>query len=307
MRIVYLGTPEFAIEPLKQLINHRHQIVLVVTQPPKAVGRGNTITKGAVELFCIKNNLDYRTPSKFKEVIEEITSLKPDLVVTCAYGKILNKSFVSSFECINIHPSLLPYERGASPMQYTIINNHPFGVTIFKMDEGMDTGDILIQKEVHLDRTSPFKQISKELSIASSNLIIELLNKYQYYSNHKIKQNNIPIVPTYSKLIKEEDLVLNPLDSYNTIINKLQVFGKLTIYTPNGILYLYKALFYNIIDSSQLGTLTISKNQILLKVVDGTLSLLELQLPGRKVLGVKDFLNGLKNKQNSFVIGEKNE
>lgn len=157
MRIVFMGTPDFAEESLKKIYEAKHEILAVVTNPDRPKGRGMKMISTPVKQYAIEKNLKVIQPEKIRnnvEFIEEIKKLNPDVICVVAYGKILPKEIleIPTFGCINVHASLLPKYRGAAPIQWAILNgDKTTGVTTMYMDEGMDTGDIILKKEVSIN------------------------------------------------------------------------------------------------------------------------------------------------------------
>ena len=156
MKVVFMGTPDFAVESLKAIYNAKYEVLGVVTNPDKPQGRGMKLTASPVKQFALENGLKVYQPVKVKnneEFIEELKKLNPDAIVVVAYGKILPKEIleIPKLGCINVHASLLPKYRGAAPIQWAIINgDKKTGVTTMYMDEGMDTGDIILKQEVDI-------------------------------------------------------------------------------------------------------------------------------------------------------------
>jgi methionyl-tRNA formyltransferase len=303
MRIVFLGTPLFALRILERLMADKYEISLIVTQFPKKEGRGFVLTDSEVLRYAKANSLDYVTPVKFKECVERIDSLRPDLIVCCSYGKILPKSFVGKFFCLNIHPSLLPYSRGATPLQDTILNHNPIGVSLFRMDENMDTGDILLQRQYE-DETlyESLERLSDFLCDRAYGLLRQVLDNFDHHSRNLIRQESIPIEPTYCRLIRPEDLYLDVNDSVQTVIRKSIAYTKLHIIVQNVSLNVFDLKKNSIIKDGPLGTLFLTKTEMMLKVSDGWISVGQVQVASKKKMDIRSFLNGQKIITNFDVI-----
>jgi methionyl-tRNA formyltransferase len=309
MKIVYLGTPVFSIEPLRKLNNSRHKIELVVTQPPKKQGRKNILSYSPVYTFCKDNNIKVATPTKFKEVVPLIDEIDPDLVITCAYGKILPKSFVEKYYCINIHPSMLPLARGASPVQFSILNEYQMGISIFKMDAGMDTGDILVQEKFSKDITNDYiDDVFLNLSIQSASMLMLLLTGWKKKSTLRTKQETLEETPSYSKLITINDLYISPSDTALSVLLKIRAYGKVIFHINDNLILLYKAIIYDKIDNGNAGSIYFNKKGLFLRFNDFHLLLEKIQQEGKKVMDSRSFLNGQKSlQQNQFIKEFKNE
>lgn len=181
MKIVFMGTPDFAVPCLKRLIDSEHSVVGVFTQPDKKVGRKQILTPPAVKVEAVNNGISVYQPNTLKndEAMDVIKELNPDLIVVVAYGKILPKDILDypKYGCINVHASLLPKYRGAAPIQWAVLNgDEETGVTIMQMNEGLDTGDLLLVKstEIHINETS--EQLFDRLSVIGADALIETIS-----------------------------------------------------------------------------------------------------------------------------------
>ena len=184
MNCIFMGTPLFGkyiLERLVKIVN----IKLVLCQPDKPSGRNQKVEFGEVKKYSIENNLRILQPDKIKNnstIIQEVKNIKPDFIFVAAYGKILNKEILDlpKFGSINVHSSLLPKYRGAAPINWSIINgDKTTGVTIMKMDEGMDTGDIILSNEINISDHDNVETLTKKLAIVGSNLIEIFINNFK--------------------------------------------------------------------------------------------------------------------------------
>lgn len=178
MKIIYMGTPEYAVPPLKALVEEGHEVVLCVTQPDKQKGRGKKVMFPPVKEAAVELGIPVLQPVRVKEeeMVEQLRKLNPELIVVAAFGQILSKEILElpKYGCINIHASILPKYRGASPIQWTVINgDEEAGVTTMQMDEGIDTGDILLCRKLVPDEKETYGSLQEKLSIAGAKLIIE--------------------------------------------------------------------------------------------------------------------------------------
>lgn len=207
-RIVFMGTPEFAAYFLKKIIENQFKPVAVITQPDKRVGRKQKIVFSSVKQVALKYDIPVLQPKSIKdsEIQQIIETLKPDIIIVVAYGQIIPKKIldIPKFGCINIHASLLPKYRGASPIQYAILNgDQTTGITLMQMNEKMDEGDIIVQREVEIAEDDTTLTLQKKLAELGVNLLIETL---PYIFDGKIE-----LIPqdhkkaTYTKILRKED------------------------------------------------------------------------------------------------------
>lgn len=212
MRIVYMGTPYFAVPALEALAESRHTVVLAVTQPDRARGRGHKLVSTLVKESALKLGIQIAQPQRLKDNIEffnQLKELKPDLIVVAAYGRILPKSILELPErgCINIHASLLPKYRGAAPIQRAIMNGEKeTGNTLMYMEEGLDTGDMISSVKIDIGRDN-YGQLSDKLAILRSELLMQNLEDILSgnVSKKKQKEENA----TYSPMISKSEAFIN--------------------------------------------------------------------------------------------------
>ena len=182
MRIVFWGTPEYSVKSLKELNKSEHNVVAVISQPDKKRSRGNKLSPSPVKEYASKENIVIFTPDIIKDnfkFIKKLKELNIDIFVVVAYGKILTKEIlgIPKYGAWNAHASLLPRWRGAAPIQWSLIKGDKFtGVCIMRMEEGLDTGDVLIEKKIRIENNENLKTLTKKLSDLSSGLILEALN-----------------------------------------------------------------------------------------------------------------------------------
>jgi len=313
IKTIFMGTPQLAAIGLQALLDSDFfNISAVVTQQDKSSGRNMRITKSAVKILAEKNNLKILQPHKLKEIIEDIKEIKPDLIIVIAYGKILSEEILSipKYGCLNVHGSLLPKHRGASCLQGAILSgDKKSGITIMKMDKGMDTGDIIKKIEIELeDQETSASLMEKIQELTSKNLTSTI----QDYLKGKIKlqpQNNAEA--SYVQMIKKEDGHLNfEKDTALEIERKIRAYfpwpGSYAFIEKNDLpktKILFKILKSNnnfIGDEShQPGAIFLKDNLLLVKCIDKALIIEKLQLEGKKPMEAKEFLKG-----NDWVIGK---
>lgn len=207
IRVVFMGTPEFAASFLQAMIQNKYQIVSVFTQPDKPQGRDQETVFSPVKTIAVSNKIPVEQPTKITEAeIQKLRDLKPDLVVVAAYGRILPKAFldIPGFGCINVHPSLLPKYRGASPIQNALLNGETeTGVSIMLMDAGMDTGDVLSQKSLPIDADDTATTLEEKLAIEAVPLLMETIPLFIKRKIEPRRQENEEA--TLCELIERED------------------------------------------------------------------------------------------------------
>ena len=219
MNIIFWGTPAYSVETLKKLIDSHHKISAVVTQPDKKRSRGSKLVPSPIKKIAISHNIPVFTPEKIKNNINFIKALKSfnsDVFIVIAYGKILSKEILSipKYGCWNAHASILPRWRGAAPIQWSLLRGDEFtGVGIIKMDEGLDTGDVLIEEKIQINNSDNFQTLSLSLSTLSSNLIYKSLEIIA----EDPKAINLKLIPQkfkdqeimYARMIEKEDYKLS--------------------------------------------------------------------------------------------------
>ena len=208
MNLVFMGTPDFAVPTLRTLRISRHSVQAVVTQPDRPKGRGQEMQAPPVKRYALENSLKVYQPEKASapEFVAELAALKPDLIVVIAYGQILRENLLSlpKHFCMNVHASLLPQYRGAAPINWAIINgDKETGVTTMKMDQGLDTGDILLMKKVAIENDDTAQHLHDKLSEAGGALALETVDQLEKGLLKFIPQNDTE--STYASKLKKED------------------------------------------------------------------------------------------------------
>ena len=304
MKIVFMGTPSFAVPSLKKLIEENFEVVLVVIQPDKVQGRNKKIIYSPVKEFALKNNLEVFQPKNIKEEYQTIIETNADLIVTAAYGQILPKELLDQIPAINVHGSLLPKYRGGAPIQYALFDGlNKTGVTIMDMVFKMDSGDIILQESVEILDSDNYETLSNKLSVVGANLLIKVL-KGNY---PRIKQNEDEV--TFAFTLKREDEFLDVYNnSYKQIINRLRGLmpdPAATININNIDYKVYNIEKSDIIKDMKTGEVFIDKKGLHIQTKEGKIIILEIQAPGKKRLKIKDFLNGQKDIQNGNFVGKR--
>lgn len=302
MRVVYLGTPDFAVLPLKSLLEiDGVEIVGVVTNKDKPVGRRMVLTAPPVKTFAIENNLPVYQYDKIRiEGVDDLKALSPDLMITCAFGQILSKEIleIAKLGVINIHASLLPKYRGASPINFAILNGEKTtGVTIMKTDEGVDTGDIIYSEEIEIGEEETAKELFNKLSILGAKCIKKVVKDLMNGEMKTTPQEHDKATKT--TMITKQMAKLDFSKDAQTLVNTIRAFNPWPIAyaVVNGENFkIYKAKA--VTGSGKEGEVIRSDDKIVIACKDGAIELLEVQKSGGKVLDVKDFLKG-----NKFAVG----
>ncbi|MSN96629.1 methionyl-tRNA formyltransferase [Campylobacter sp. FMV-PI01] len=297
MKIVFMGTPSYALQILQELILNDFEIVCVVTQEDKVVGRKQILTPPIVKEWILKSgkNIKIFQPKSLKEewIKYEIENLKPDFIVVAAYGKILPKSILDIAPCINLHTSILPKYRGASPIQSAILDGLEIsGVTAMKMDIGLDDGDILDIEYIDIKNLKS-DEVFEKMSKVAANLTIKVLNNYKNIK--PVKQNHA--LATSCKKIKKMDGIIKFSDCVDIVMRKFRAFYPWPgIFLENGTKLLDIKISSNL-RNFELGRISnLKKDSFSIQFQDGEIEILKLQEIGKKPIFAKDFINGKRLK-----------
>jgi hypothetical protein len=303
MKIVFMGTPDFSVLPLKALIK-KHEVVCVVTGEDKKRGRGNVLSFTPVKEEALKEGLKVITPKTLKseEVYNELKMFNADVFVVVAYGKLLPESILNLPKkgCINIHASLLPQYRGAAPIQWAIIDGmKKTGITTMLMDKGLDTGDILKQYEISIDKDETGGSLFEKLAVLGAEAIIDTLNSLDEITPRKQGEMTTDYAATIKKQDGEIDFNLNA-DVLERRIRGLSPWPSAFTKLDNKNLRICSAVESEVKDLAKLNktsneNIFISEDKMFLSCKDSFLQVLELQLEGKKRMKTQDFLRGYKN------------
>ena len=299
MNVVFMGTPDFAVDSLSAIINAGHKVSAVFTQPDKPVGRKQIITPTPVKTFSLEQGLTVYQPESVRnsDAAEIIKNINPDVCVVVAYGKILPKEILSipKYGCVNVHASLLPKYRGASPIQWSIVCGESVtGVSTMFLDEGMDTGDVLMTAEEPINSDDTAEMLWDRLSKLGAKLIVETLAKLDNGTATRTPQNNE--LATYAPIIKKEDGLLDFTKSakvLDCLIRGLHNWPVAYTYANGKRLKIYSAKPIECKCNS--GEIVSQDGTIIIGCADNTaLEIFELQLEGSKQMNTADFLRGRK-------------
>lgn len=297
IKAVFMGTPEIARDALEAL-NDVLDVVLVVTQPDKFVGRKKVLTKSPVKLLAESLEVPVFQPYKIKEEYDAIIKLNPDIIVTCAYGQILPKALLDlpKYGALNIHASLLPKYRGGAPIERSIMNGDiKTGITLMHMDIGMDTGDMIYQEEIAIDDLDTKETLTKKLSLLAQKIIKKNLPLYLDGEYSSIKQDESKA--SYAPIISKEDEYL----SFNK--SSLEVYNHIRALSPEPSVYalldnkrykFYEAKLSNLKGTP--GEILAIDEALTIGTLDGAIDILSIQEAGKKNMSAKDYFSG-KNKK----------
>lgn len=300
MRIVYMGTPEFALAPLYAIKDAGHEIALVVTKADRPRNRGKKIQSCPVKLAALEMGLPVESPEKIKgneEFINKLRDIDPDLMVVAAYGKILPKEVldIPRCGCVNIHGSLLPKYRGAAPIQRAVINGEKVtGITLMYMAEGMDTGDMIAKKETEVGEKTA-DELFKELSAIGAKLLVEYLPAIENGTAPREKQNDAEA--TLAPMVYKEELDwTRPAHELACLIRGTECYTMLS----GQQLKVHAAKEGT--GSGAPGTvIRVDKKNLEVACGEGSLFITNLQLPGKKAMDISAFLLGNKIEEGSVL------
>lgn len=307
MRVIYMGTPDFSVGALEEIIKAGHEVVLVVTQPDKPKGRGKEMAFTPVKECAIAHGIEVFQPRKIREPenVEFLRKYNADIMVVAAFGQILPKSILemTKYGCINIHASLLPKYRGAAPIQWSVINGDEVtGVTIMKMDEGIDTGDMILKREVEITTEETGGGLFDKLAEIGGPLVVEAMDMIEkgtavYTPQDHEKATHVSMISKefgeidWGKSAAEIERLIRGLNPWPSAFTKL-----------NGKTFkIWKAEVINESSSATAGCIChVGKKDMHVQTGDGILALKEVQLEGKKRMDVDAFLRGCLVEEGTF-------
>ncbi|EAA0010563.1 TPA: methionyl-tRNA formyltransferase [Clostridioides difficile] len=299
MKIVFMGTPDIAVPCLQKIIDEKYEILGVVTQPDKPKGRGKKLGMSPVKELAIENNIPVYQPVKArdKKFIDKIKSLNPDVIVVVAFGQILPKEIleIPKLGCINVHVSLLPKYRGAAPINWVIINGEEkTGVTTMYMDEGLDTGDMILKTEVNLDENITAGELhDKMMNIGAETLketlrLIEEGNAPREVQNHE----EFSYAPIMNKSLGNIDFSKSAREIHNLVRGVNPWPSAYTTYN-DVIMKVWKTKVLDEKSTKDVGTIIdVSKDGIKVSTIDNVLLIEEIQMPNKKRMLVGEYIKG---------------
>lgn len=310
MRIIFMGTPDFAVPCLEALIKSEYEVVGVFTQPDKPKGRGYELAPPPVKVCALENNIPVFQPVSMRngEALEIINSLNADLIIVVAFGKILPKEILESvkYGCINIHASLLPKLRGAAPIQWSILNGDEVaGVTSMQMDVGLDTGDMLIKESIEIPDDMNAGELFDELSNLGAKVLIDTIKSVENNTLNPIKQDDSQ--STYAAMLTKDMCPIDFNKSAREVHNHIRGLSPWPVATTkiNGkLLKIHKSQILDDKFSGVSGEVADNNNRLVVVCGDGkAVEILELQAEGKKRTDAASYLRGNKI-ETGTVLGD---
>ncbi|MCR5330089.1 MAG: methionyl-tRNA formyltransferase [Lachnospiraceae bacterium] len=300
MRVVFMGTPEIAAMVLESLIGSKHEVAAVVTQPDKPNSRGNAVIFSAVKQLALEHGIPVLQPLKAssEESVAKIAEYAPDIIVVAAYGQILKENLLNlpRYRCINVHASLLPKYRGASPIQWAVINgDEKTGISIMYMEKGLDTGDVILQESLKLAEDETAGSLHDRLGQLAGPVLLEAMDLIEKGQARPVKQDD-----SLSSYVSMLDKSMGELDFTKTSEELERLIRGLIpwpgAYTRiNGkMLKIWKAVIGDVEGLKPGEIYTAKVGELYIGTGNGSLNILELQLEGRKRMFTSDFLRGFK-------------
>lgn len=304
-----MGTPEFAVPSLEILIKNGFDVCAVFTKPDKPQGRKQIILPTPVKAFAMEHGIKIYQPEKLKvaESYELLKEINPDLIVVVAYGKILPKNFIDypKFGCINVHGSLLPKYRGAAPIQWSIINGDSVtGITTMYMNEGLDTGDILMQEKIFINDTDTSEELKKKMSVLGAETLLKTLNNLESLTPIKQDDAQATLSPPLDKLTGDIDWSKTAAEIHNLVRGSNP--WPIAHTTLRGKLFkIYKTKVSKLRPSAP-GKVVSTSPLVIGCGADTSLELLEVQISGKKRMPASDFARGYRLSDKT-VLGDSAE
>lgn len=306
MRIVFMGTPDFAKESLQAIVENDHEVIAVITNPDRPKGRGMKMIPSPVKEYALEKNLEVIQPLKIRnneDFITKIKDLNPDVICVVAYGKIIPKDIldIPKYGCVNVHGSLLPKYRGAAPIQWAVLNGDKItGITTMFMDVGMDTGDMILKEEVEIGDNETTGELWNRLSKIGANLLVKTLELIEKGEAPREKQDDTKSshAPMLTKEMGKIDWENYSSEKIKNLVRGLNpIIGAFT-FLEDKKLKIWKV---DIINNNEYkdynpGTIVESddKRGLFIKTIDGIISILEIQAENSKKMNINDYLRGNK-------------
>lgn len=306
IKIVFMGTPQFSVPILEGLIDN-YNVVGVVTQPDKIVGKNKKTSYTPIKECALKHNIKVFQPDKIKNDFKNVLDLHPDIIITCAYGQMIPNEILEypKYGCINVHASLLPKLRGGAPIHHAIIDGYDkTGVTIMYMVQKMDAGDIISSKEIKINEDDNVGKLHDKLSLLGKELLLETLPNIINGNISRTPQNEEEV--TYAWNIKREEEIIDFNKTSRQVFNHIRGLNPFpgAYSTLDGkVLKIYESKIGNSKGKIPGEIIEIYKDGIGVSTLDGEIILTQIKPFGKKLMSVKDYLNGIKDKES--LIGKR--
>lgn len=318
MKVVFMGTPDFAVGTLEALLKSEHEVAAVVTQPDKPKGRGKSMQFPPVKEVAVKAGIPVLQPVKVRsaEAVEEIRAFQPDAIVVVAFGQLIPREILEmpKFGCINVHASLLPKYRGAAPIQWAVIQGEKTsGVTTMRMDEGLDTGDMLLTEEVELEKDETGGSLFDKLSQVGADLLIRTLKELEEGTvTARTQPRESPTA--YAAMLKKEMGLMDWNRSaveLERLIRGLNPWPSAYTYINGKTLKIWKAAVCGQPEDDRDARIPgmvaeVGKDAFRVQTGDGLLEIREVQLEGKKRMAAADFMRGYEIKEHLLLGQRKN-
>ena len=306
LKVIFMGTPDFCVPLLEALIDN-YNVIAVVTQPDKEVGRKHEIVYSPIKKKALEYSIKVLQPVKIRVEYEEIVNLNPDIIITCAYGQIVPEVILNcpKYGCINVHASLLPKLRGGAPIHKAIIYGYEkTGITIMYMNKGMDTGDMISKVEVKIEDSDTAESLHDKLQSASVPLLLKTLPLIVNGINKREKQNESDATYAYNVSREEEHVNFNKTSKevFNQIRGLNSWPGAYATLDDKNIKLWSSKIGNKAYDVTPGTIVNLDKNGMEVVTKDGSILITELQVPGKKKTFIKDFVNGAKKEE---YVGKK--
>ena len=307
MRVVFMGTPDFAVGTLEAIIEAGHEVALVVTQPDKPKGRGNVMPCSPVKECALAHNLPVFQPKKIRESenVEYVRSFNPDIIIVVAFGQILSKDILDmpKYGCVNVHASLLPKYRGSAPIQWAVINGDDVtGVTTMRLDEGVDTGDMIAKRQVRLSDDETGGSLFDKLAVVGAELCVETMKMIEDGTAEYTPQNSEESTHV-GKIGKELGAIdwTKPAVQIERLIRGLNPWPSAYTNLGGKTFKIWKAAVLEGENDDEPGGIDkVTKDSMCVQTGDGAVSLKEVQLEGKKRMEVDAFLRGNQVEEGTF-------
>ncbi|KKY02418.1 MULTISPECIES: methionyl-tRNA formyltransferase [Paraclostridium] len=309
MKIVFMGTPEFAVPCLQKIIDEGHEVIGVVTQPDKPKGRGKKLAMPPVKELALKYDIPVYQPLKAREesFVDTLKEMNPELIVVVAFGQILPKSIldIPKYGCVNVHASLLPRYRGAAPLNWVIINGEEkTGVTTMYMDEGLDTGDMILKSEIALDDEITAGELHDKMMIDGAKLLKETIDLIKKGEAPREKQSNEDTCysPIMNKSLGNIDWNKSAIEIHNLVRGINPWPSAYTTYEGQ-TMKVWKTKVINKNSDKQPGTIiSVDKEGINVSTSEGIVQIKEIQISGKKRMEVPEYIKG-NNINTDIILG----
>ena len=294
MKILFLGSPYFAVKILKRLLQSSHNVVAVVTQSDKPSGRGQKLMPTQVKQFATEKGIPVISFDKLSQHLDEIEKIDYDIAVTASFGQILNEKFLSIAPCINVHPSLLPKYRGATPIQSALLSGDKVtGVSIMKVVRAVDAGDVIAQKQVKIEEDDDYTTLQEKLADVGGDMLVEVLDLFEKGQVKTFKQDDDKA--TFCRKLEKSDAFLDLNNTASEIVNQSRALCEMGVFILVDGQRLKVAQIKNVgkdFQNLKIGEVAPVKGRIILGCSDGAVEIGKCLSKNGKMVPAKDFLNG---------------